>query len=148
MSWRVARRLSAWALPRASASASAKLAKRTVSSSRIASDDLVDDQAGGCAGGDRLDRDDRRQDPADLDQEHDGVLRHDAGSSITNDCLAAIFTRAGSKSLSRRVCRRWSFSAWTSVGVRSGPRCGVRGSSRRFVEYRSRSSDVLRRVEC
>ena len=34
VSARVARRLSAWALPRASASASAKLANRTVSSSR------------------------------------------------------------------------------------------------------------------
>ena len=60
VSWRVARRLSAWALPRASARASAKLANRTVSSSRAVSDGLVDDQPGGRVVDDRLHGDDRR----------------------------------------------------------------------------------------
>ena len=40
---------------------------------------LVDDQAGGRAVDDRLDGDERRQHPADLDQEHDRVAPCSAG---------------------------------------------------------------------
>ena len=49
-----------------------------------------------------------------------GFLAMFRGSSIRNDRIVAIRTSAGSKSLSRRVWRRCSFSAWASIGGRSG----------------------------
>ena len=55
-----------------------------------------------------------------------GFLAMFRGSSIKNERPVAIFTRAGSKRLRRRVWRRCNFRVWTSVWARSGNRVGVR----------------------
>ena len=80
---RVARSDSACALPRPSATDSARFAKSTVIQSQIAMPQLKDAGSGGAArrldAEERLgDRDHGRQQRADLDDEHDRVAPHEA----------------------------------------------------------------------
>ena len=72
MSLRALRSVSACALPRPSAIASAKLAKSTVNQSQS---EIAEDEARGrlALADERLDEERRREDAADLDDEHDRV---------------------------------------------------------------------------
>ena len=71
-----------------------------------------------------------------------GFLAMLRGSSMANERTVAIRTSAGSNSLRRRVCRRWSFSAWTSDGVRSGIWVGVSKAHRGSILYRVSGGSV------
>ena len=79
VSLRALRRLSAWALPRPSAMASAKFAKSTVNQSQIASCAMKPRSA---VGGEDADR---GQDRADQGHEHDRVLHHQPGIEFLNE---------------------------------------------------------------
>ncbi len=71
---RALRRAWAWAFPRPSASASGRLAKRTVNQSQ--SETAPMNHAGASPAPERLDPEDRRHHASDLDDEHHGVPRH------------------------------------------------------------------------
>ena len=87
---RVLRRLSACALPRPSATDSARFAKSTVSQSHTAmpavkpTGTAVPPDSPAPAEERLGDRDDRREGRADLDEEHDRVAPHARGSSLRN----------------------------------------------------------------
>ena len=83
VSWRILRSAAACALPRPSAIASAKLAKSTVNQSQSVT--AAVNQTGACAGGvvhDVAHQQARGQQRADLDHEHDRVLRHVRGCEL------------------------------------------------------------------
>ena len=76
MSWRVARRLSACGLAAGLGQRLGEVGEEDRDQEQDGQRRLVDDQAGGRVVEDRLDGDDRGQDGADLDQEHDRVAHH------------------------------------------------------------------------
>ena len=116
VSLRVLRRVAAWALPRPSAIASAKLANRTVNQRNATTGPAKRFSAPDESPRSRMEQD-RREDRADLDHEHDRVAGEVHGSSLTKESSTARRTITG-PSNSGPGCRR---RACSTLGARCLP---------------------------
>ena len=123
VSWRILRSVAACALPRPSATASAKLAKSTVNHSQTVT--VAENQSGACPAAwcdDVAHEERRRQHAADLDDEHDRVLRQQARVQLAE----AVDDRpaAGSTDRTARVCLGVAISTPSPHARRSARRWG------------------------